>query len=35
MDYAVQVASKHPGVPVGNFLGGRIEVRACDFFDAT
>jgi hypothetical protein len=34
MDEAAQVASKHPGAHVGNFLGGGIEVRACDIFQA-
>jgi len=34
MDEAVQVASKHPGAHVGKFLGGGIEVRACEFFQA-
>ena len=33
IDAAVEIASKHPGAHVGEFLGGAIEVRPIDMFD--
>jgi hypothetical protein len=33
MDEAVEVASKHPGAHVGQYLGGGIEVRSIDMLD--
>jgi len=33
MDEAVEVASKHPGAHVGQYLGGGIEVRPIDMLD--
>ena len=33
MDEAVEVASKHPGTHVGEYLGGGIEVRPIDMLD--
>jgi hypothetical protein len=33
MNEAVQIAAKHPGVHVGEHLGGGIEVRACDMYE--
>ena len=32
-DQAVEIASKHPGAHVGEYLGGAIEVRPIDMFD--
>ena len=33
MDEAIEVASKHPGAHVGEYLGGGIEVRPIDMLD--
>lgn len=33
LNEAVLIASKHPGPYLGDFLGGAIEVRACDTFE--
>jgi hypothetical protein len=33
MDEAMQADSKKPGAHVGKYLGGGIEVRACDTFE--
>ncbi len=33
MNEAVEVASKHPGAHLGDYLGGAIEVRPIDRFD--
>ncbi len=33
IDEAVEVAARHPGAHVGEFLGGAIEVRPIDMFD--
>lgn len=33
MDEAVEIASKHPGTHVGEYLGGGIEVRPIEMFD--
>jgi hypothetical protein len=33
LDEAVEVAAKHPGAHVGQFLGGGIEVRPRDMFE--
>jgi hypothetical protein len=32
LDAAVAIASLHPGAHIGRYLGGGIEVRACDLF---
>ena len=34
MDEAVQIAAKHPGAHTGRFLGGGIEVCACESFES-
>lgn len=33
MDEAVAVAMKHPGPHVAKYVGGGLEVRACDFYE--
>jgi hypothetical protein len=33
MDDAIEVASKHPGAHLGEYLGGGIEVRPIDMLD--
>lgn len=33
MDEALAVAMKHPGPHVTRFVGGGLEIRACDFYE--
>lgn len=33
MDEALEVAMKHPGPHVTRFVGGGLEIRACDFHE--
>lgn len=33
MDEALAVAWKHPGPHITDYLGGGLEVRACDFYE--
>lgn len=34
MDEALEVAMKHPGPHITHYLGGGLEIRACDFHEA-
>lgn len=34
MDEALAVAMKHPGPHVAKYVGGGLEIRACDFYES-